>query len=113
MLFWLLDNLNFGAEDTLWLGVPRKLGTNFALKTRLRNEYPSLHLRLIYVDFQTRGAVETLFIILQVKIGRVHSSRQDNNRDSYHGSCFLHQLLAGIKGINQPGGRDSTIERLV
>lgn len=66
MLFWLLDNLKFDPEDTVWLGVQRNLTRTFALQMRLEVEYPSLSIRIVQIDFQTRGAAETLFIMLQV-----------------------------------------------
>lgn len=66
MLFWLLDNLKFDAEDTVWLGVQRNLTRSFGLQMRLGVEYPSLSIRIVQIDFQTRGAAETLFIMLQV-----------------------------------------------
>lgn len=67
MLFWLLDNLKFEAEDTLWVGVQQELDGEYAMETQLREEYPALDLRVVLIDFQTRGAAETLFIMLQVR----------------------------------------------
>lgn len=67
MLFWLLDNLRIGPEDTVWIGMQQELrGANYDIEARIRKEYPSLDLRIVSIDFQTRGAVETLFIMLQV-----------------------------------------------
>lgn len=66
MLFWLLDNLKFGPEDTLWIGIQQELEREYAMETRLQKEYPGLNLRVVLIDFQTRGAAETLFIMLQV-----------------------------------------------
>ncbi|CAM9355403.1 unnamed protein product, partial [Discosporangium mesarthrocarpum] len=65
MLLWLMDNLQFTAEDTVWLGLPRSLAVEFAVEALLRREYPSLDIRIVFLDFQTRGAAETLFVILQ------------------------------------------------
>lgn len=75
MLFWLLDNLHLEAEDTVWLGVQRSLELDFALGARLRREFPRVDLRMIYLDLQTRGAAETLLIILQVLVVRWLRSR--------------------------------------
>lgn len=66
MVFWLLDHLEFLPEDTLWVGIRRSLNFDFAFEAQLREEYPSLDLRLVFLDFQTRGAAETLFVMLQV-----------------------------------------------
>lgn len=67
MLFWLLDNLKFDPEDTLWVGIQQELGVEYAIEARLRKEFPSLDLRVVSIDFQTRGTAETLFIMLQVR----------------------------------------------
>lgn len=67
MLFWLLDNLKFATEDTLWVGIKQELGVEHAVEARLRREYPTLDLRVVTIDFHTRGAAETLFIMLQVR----------------------------------------------
>lgn len=66
MLFWLLDNLKFGPNDTLWVGIQQELEAEYAMEARLQKEYPALDFRVVLVDFQTRGAAETLFIMLQV-----------------------------------------------
>lgn len=67
MLFWLLDNLKFEPEDTLWIGIQQELEVEYAMKARLQKEYPALDLRVVLIDFQTRGAAETLLMMLQVK----------------------------------------------
>ena len=71
MLFWLLDNLDFTPEDTLWVGIQEEVELEYAMEARLRNEYPTLDLRVVLIDFQTRGAAETLFIMLQVLYSNV------------------------------------------
>lgn len=75
MILWLLDNLKFQPEDTLWIGIQRSLSADFAVEARLRREYQSLDLRLVFLDFQTRGAAETLFIMLQVKLAKTNNTR--------------------------------------
>lgn len=74
MLFWLLDNLKFEPEDTLWVGVQQELEGEYAIAARLRKEYPSLDVRVVSIDFQTRGAAETLFIMLQVRFTQGEAS---------------------------------------
>lgn len=66
MLFWLLDNLKFEPDDTLWVGIQQELEAEYAMEARLRKEYPALDLRVVLINFQTRGAAETMFIMLQV-----------------------------------------------
>lgn len=79
MLYWLLDNLKLKPEDTLWVGVQQELEGEYAIAARLRKEYPSLDIRVVSIDFQTRGAAETLFIMLQVRFaqGEAYSARSE------------------------------------
>lgn len=79
MLYWLLDNLKFEPEDTLWVGVQQELEGEYAIASRLRTEFPTLDIRVVSIDFQTRGAAETLFIMLQVRFaqGEVYSARSE------------------------------------
>ncbi|CAM9821493.1 unnamed protein product, partial [Hapterophycus canaliculatus] len=81
MLLWLLDSLKFEPEDTLWVGVQQELEADYKIETLLRKEYPSLDLRVVPVDFQTRGAAETLFVILQ------HMSSAEARRKSISLDC--------------------------
>ncbi|CAM9226622.1 unnamed protein product, partial [Scytosiphon promiscuus] len=81
MLFWLLDNLKFEREDTIWVGVQRELEAGYGMEALLRKEYPSLDMRVVPIDFQTRGAAETLFIVLQ------HMSSAEAKRKSISLDC--------------------------
>lgn len=67
MILWLLDNLKLTPEDTLWIAAQQDLATMYNIEVKLRTEYPNIDLRLVFIDFQTRGAAETLYIMLQVK----------------------------------------------
>lgn len=66
MILWLLDNLKLTPEDTLWVGAQQDLAALYDIEARLRREYPNIDLRFVFIDFQTRGAAETLYIMLQV-----------------------------------------------
>ncbi|CAM9314502.1 unnamed protein product [Ectocarpus fasciculatus] len=81
MLYWLLDNLKFEPEDTLWVGVQQDLEGEYAIASRLRTEFPTLDIRVVSIDFQTRGAAETLFIMLQ------HMSPAEIRRKSISLDC--------------------------
>eukprot|EP01116_Phalansterium_solitarium_P021646 TRINITY_DN6811_c0_g1_i2.p1 TRINITY_DN6811_c0_g1~~TRINITY_DN6811_c0_g1_i2.p1 ORF type:complete len:691 (-),score=232.11 TRINITY_DN6811_c0_g1_i2:164-2236(-) len=65
MLFWLLDNLDVTSEDIIWIALPEGLEHTFALIDRLRAEYSSFKFRKISLSFETRGAAETLYSVLQ------------------------------------------------
>ncbi|CAM9711650.1 unnamed protein product, partial [Phaeothamnion confervicola] len=73
MIFRLLDDLAITSADTLWIGMARELDAEFHLGTRLREEFSQFSLRVVHLDFQTRGAAETLYIMLQASpnIGRI------------------------------------------
>lgn len=65
MVFWLLDNLHFRAGDILWLALDRDIEKTFEIYSAIKREYSSLDVRYVPLRFQTRGAAETLFCILQ------------------------------------------------
>ncbi|CAF1391514.1 unnamed protein product [Adineta steineri] len=65
MLFWLLDNLDTEEDDIIYIGLMETLEKQFDLTQTLKTEYPKRTFQFILIDFETRGAAETLFIILQ------------------------------------------------
>ena len=65
MLFWLLDQLDTKDDDIIYIGVSEGLDKQFDLVQTLKIEYPQRTFQAVLLDFETRGATETLFIILQ------------------------------------------------
>lgn len=65
MLFWLIDRLKLQSDDTLWIALTATVEEEFHLASQIRKEYPNLNLKVVLLKFQTRGAAETLFIIMQ------------------------------------------------
>ncbi|CAF1552718.1 unnamed protein product [Adineta ricciae] len=65
MLFWLIDYLDLKEDDIIYLGITEALEKQFALTQTLRVEYPKQTFKSVVLDFDTRGAAETLFIMLQ------------------------------------------------
>ena len=65
MLFWLLDHLDTKDDDIIFIGVSDTIEQQFGLMEMLRVEYPKKTFREVLLGFSTRGAAETLFIILQ------------------------------------------------
>jgi capsule biosynthesis phosphatase len=65
MLFWLLDNLDTKDDDIIYIGLMESLEKQFDVTQTLKTEYPTRIFEFILIDFETRGAAETLFIILQ------------------------------------------------
>lgn len=65
MLFWLLDNLNVSADDTVYIGIMKNVYETFNFEHRVAKAFPDINFKFVLLNFETRGAAETLFIILQ------------------------------------------------
>ncbi|UJR11590.1 hypothetical protein I4U23_015770 [Adineta vaga] len=65
MLFWLIDRLDLKEDDVIYMGITETLEKQFDLTQTLRIEYPKQTFQSVVLDFDTRGAAETLFIMLQ------------------------------------------------
>ncbi|GMH77866.1 hypothetical protein TrST_g12459 [Triparma strigata] len=66
MLFWLLDNLVLQDGDVVFMAIDRKVAEDFNFAGLLRDTYGNdLDFRVILLDFETRGAAETLYSMLQ------------------------------------------------
>jgi len=65
MLFWLIDNLSVTEKDVIWIALLENVEREFSVSSRLRKEYPNYHFEIISLRFETRGAAETMYIILQ------------------------------------------------
>ncbi|UJR24377.1 hypothetical protein I4U23_005754 [Adineta vaga] len=65
ILFWVFDHIDTKNDDVIYLGLPKNLGEQFDLIEILKLEYPKHVFEVIILDFETRGAAETLFIISQ------------------------------------------------
>jgi len=66
MLFWLLDHLSgLTKDDIVWVAVNSSIDGQFGLVQRLKTEYPHLNVKAVLLTFDTRGAAETLYTVLQ------------------------------------------------
>lgn len=65
MLSWLIDHLTITKDDTLWIAVLSYVEEQFALSQRIIHEFPHLTIKIVLLTFETRGAAETLYIVLQ------------------------------------------------
>ena len=66
MLFWLVDHLvGLTERDILWLALSAQMDAQFGLIQRMKAEYPHLDIRAVLLTFDTRGAAETLYTVLQ------------------------------------------------
>jgi NDP-sugar pyrophosphorylase family protein len=65
MLVWILSNLQFHANDTLFLALRPSVEVRFGLSRSLREQFPDLNIVVVPIEFETRGAAETLYIVTQ------------------------------------------------
>ena len=65
MLLWIFDNLAFQKGDIIWLALSPDLDEQFLISNRMKKEYPKLDIRTVHLQFQTQGAAETLYSLLQ------------------------------------------------
>lgn len=62
IIFWIIDNLNLHSDDTIYISL---YDDEYGLEYKLKKEYPALNFKIINLLYQTRGAVETIFNVLQ------------------------------------------------
>ncbi|KAI3659729.1 hypothetical protein MP638_005203 [Amoeboaphelidium occidentale] len=69
MLLWLIDNLKLTAADTIFFGINAALDRQFQITEMVRRELPKQKngpiVKVTPLHFDTRGAAETMYIILQ------------------------------------------------
>ena len=75
MLFWILDNLDLLPQDTLWIALMDEMDANFSVSERVKQQFPKVNVKVVPLKFATRGAAETLFIILRYMNGFELSKR--------------------------------------
>jgi dTDP-glucose pyrophosphorylase len=63
MLYWIIDRLSLAPADTLWIAISTKIAEEMQLASQLRKEYPEIEIKLVMLDYDTRGAAETLLIM--------------------------------------------------
>jgi len=103
MVCWLLDALKLQPVDSVFLALPRQMEAEQAIERRLRDEYPSVDFRFVLLEFATRGAAETLFIVLQ------HLSPQELTRRTISLDCdniYLADVLSQFRSL--PAGLSAT-----
>ncbi|CAG9462708.1 unnamed protein product [Pedinophyceae sp. YPF-701] len=64
MLYWLLDHLSLVDGDVVYYAIDCVIEHDFQLYDRLKKEYPNVELVCVPLNFQTRGAAETLSVVL-------------------------------------------------
>ena len=65
MIMWLIGKLDLTVQDTLWIAHMEYIEQDFHLTGQLKKEFPHLDIRYVPLNFETRGAAETLYIVCQ------------------------------------------------
>ena len=52
-------------QDTLWLYLPTDLDDQFLISNKILKDFPKFAIRVVPLQFQTCGALETLFAVLK------------------------------------------------
>ncbi|KAI3636081.1 hypothetical protein MIR68_005962 [Amoeboaphelidium protococcarum] len=70
MILWLIDNLKLTSMDTIWIGLNAGIEQEFQVSDLVRKELRERkqnipNVKCVKLNFDTRGAAETLYIILQ------------------------------------------------
>lgn len=66
MMCWLIDRLNFGAKDTLWIAINEAVDDEFSLGQLMRKEFPKMDIRVLRLRYLTKGAAETVSRLLRL-----------------------------------------------
>lgn len=64
MLLWLIDNLSLRSGDTLWMAVNEDIDNEFRIGQLVMKTFPNIDFRLLRLRHQTKGASETVGVIL-------------------------------------------------
>lgn len=64
ILYWLLDNLDYKIVDFIYIPYHREY-VEYNLEEQLQTDYPDYHFRFLIIDYDTRGAAETISIALE------------------------------------------------
>lgn len=65
MLLWLFDNLSIRPQDTLWIAINEHVEDEFRIGQLVAKSLPKTDLRMIQLRHQTKGASETLYMVMQ------------------------------------------------
>ena len=66
MIYWLLDRLSLQPGDTLFVALLEDVDAAFSITAGLRHEFhKTVHIKPVLLSFETGGAAETLFAVLQ------------------------------------------------
>lgn len=65
MLQWILSNTVIEPKDTLFLALRHEIDQRYSISDTIRLQFPSVAIITVSLEFATRGAAETLYIVTQ------------------------------------------------
>lgn len=101
MLTWIVSNLCFQPEDTLFLALRPSIDERFALSEKLRKQFPALDIVTIPQEFETRGAAETLYIVTQ-HMTRLQLARRTISLDC--DTIYFSDVLTRVRALPLESG---------
>lgn len=96
MLCWLVENLRLMPQDTLWLAIQDEVEDEFQVGQSMKKWFPSLNVRLIRLNYLTKGATETLFIVAQ-SMPMSHRRRRTVSLDC--DTIYHHDIITDIRNL--------------
>lgn len=104
MIMWLIDKLSLTADDTLWVAHMEHIEEDFHLAGQLKKEYVHLDVRYVPLNFETRGAAETLYIVCQAMTDS-EASRPTLSLDC--DTLYFSDILAQLRQV--PAGSGAVV----
>lgn len=101
MLLWMIDNLELLEGDQIWIGLRRDVEKKYTIKQMLQREFPQHKIRVVCFDFETRGATETLYCILNA-MDDADRSRRTISLDS--DTIWFCDVLGGARALPENCG---------
>jgi hypothetical protein len=60
MISWLIERLSVQAHDTVWIAINEEIDSEFHVSQLMRKWFPRLDIRLLRLNYLTKGATETV-----------------------------------------------------
>lgn len=101
MISWLIANLHICPQDTLYLAVQQNIDRQFGIVETLERQFPTISMKFITLESLTRGAAETLHIILK------DMSVEELNRPTISLDCdtiYFTDILQSFRSLDADEG---------
>ena len=55
---WVINGLHLTPEDSLWIGIDKRVNTSFGFSAKLKKEYPNFKLNFVLLQVRTKFVFE-------------------------------------------------------